>query len=403
MEDRGFARLRRQLRAHPRLGDAALGVLVVGVVLLARRFGPADMYAHTLGVEDLVEGALAVLLIAARRRWTLPVFATITVATAAFNLHAALAGPLLAASVIGTYTVASRTSRRVAVLAGAVTIVTVYVAVVIGAGRTWTNPLNATIVAWGAVAVAVGDAVRSRRSQLRAVEDRARQAEHGRDEEARRRVVEERLRIARDLHDVVAHHIAVINVQVGVAVHLLRDQPDRAEEALTHVRGAAREVLSELGTVLDVLRSGEGGEGGEAGPGGEQTAPPPGLSRLPQLLESFAAAGLRVEQRQDGAARPLPSAVDLAAYRIVQEALTNAHKHGSSATAGLLIAYGGKGLGLEVRNPAGPGRGAATGTGHGLIGLRERVSSVGGTVRAGPDPGGTFTVDAFLPIPEESA
>ncbi|MEU4242507.1 histidine kinase [Actinoplanes sp. NPDC026619] len=380
--------LRRRARSHPQLTDAGLGLLVVTAVLLAHRFGPADRYAHSLGVEDMVIGVLAVLLIAARRRWPLPVFGAVTVATAAFNLHAALAGPLLAASVICTYTVASRTSRTIATAAGAVTVVTVYVAVVIGAGRSWTDPLNASIVAWGVVAVAVGEAVRSRRAQLRVVEERARQAEHGLAEEARRQVVEERLRIARDLHDVVAHHIAVINVQVGVAGHLLRDQPDRAEEALAHVRRSARTVLSELGTVLDVLR----------GPG--DTAPPPGLSRLPQLLDSLAAAGLRVDYRSEGEPRPLPSAVDLAAYRIVQEALTNAHKHGSGDAARLHVAYTADALEVRVVNAVGP---AASGTGHGLIGLRERVSSVGGTVRTGPDAGGTFTVDACLPSVREPA
>ncbi|GAA2582713.1 hypothetical protein GCM10010435_70580 [Winogradskya consettensis] len=372
--------------------DAALGLAVVAVVLLAHRFGPA----HSLDVEDLVTAVLAVLLITARRRWTLPVFGGITVASAAFNLHAALAGPLLAASVIGTYTVASRTSRRIAVAAGTVTVVTVYVAVVIGAGRSWTDPLNATIVAWGVAAAAVGDAVRSRRAQLRVSEERARQAEHGREEEALRRVVEERLRIARDLHDVVAHHIAVINVQVGVAVHLLREQPDQAEQALTHVRQSARTVLAELGTVLAVLRS-------TSPDGFDETAPPPGLSRLPHLLESFTAAGLHVERRHDGEPRPLPSAMDLAAYRIIQEALTNAHKHGSTATARLLLAYSPQGLAIEVVNASGATRAPVSGTGHGLIGLRERVSSIGGTVRAGPDPGGTFTVDAHLPFPKDTA
>jgi signal transduction histidine kinase len=333
-------------------------------------------------------GSLALVLITLRRRWPLLVFAVVTVASAAFNLHAALVGPLLAANVICTHTVASRTTRRTALLAGVITIVTVYVAVVIGAGRNWTDPQNAAILAWGALAVAAGRAVRSRRANLRAVEKRARQAEHSRDEEARRQVVEERLRIARDLHDVVAHHIAVINVQVGVAVHLLRRQPDGAQEALVHVRQAARQVLAELSTVLDVLRAEEPNSG---------TEPPAGLSRLAHLLDSLAAAGLRVEHRQDGEARELPSAVDLAAYRIVQESLTNAHKHGSEPVARLRLDYTPAGLGIVVGNAAARKIPDADGTGHGLIGLRERVSSVGGTVRTGRGDDGQFTVHAFLP------
>jgi signal transduction histidine kinase len=313
MAERRLSGIRDRVTSHPQIADAALGILVVGVILFAVRFGPPDLYKRALDAEDFISGLAAALLIAARRRWPLAVYAAAVVLSAAFNLHAALVGSLLAAIVICTYTVASHTSRRIAVLAGIVTVTTVYISVVIGADRSWAEAQNLSIVAWGVVAVAVGDATRSRRNNLRAVEERARQAERSRDEEARRRVVEERLRIARDLHDVVAHHIAVINVQVGVAVHLLRTEPDGAEEALTHVRQASRTVLTELSTVLDVLRS----EDGQAG-----TEPPPGLSRLASLLDSLAAAGLRVEHRQQGEARRLPSAVDLAAYRIVQESLT---------------------------------------------------------------------------------
>lgn len=385
MADYRLSRIRGRVTSHPQAVDVAFGLLVVTVILFAIRAG------RPLRVEDLAASALAFALIAARRRWPLPVFGAVTAVSAAFNLHAALVGPLLAANVICTYTVASRTDRRTAVVTGAVTIVTVYVAVVIGAGRSWTDPQNAAIVVWGALSVVVGDATRIRLANLDAVEVRARQAEHSRDEEARRRVVEERLRIARDLHDVVAHHIAVINVQVGVAAHLLREQPGAAEEALAHVRHATRTVLAELSTVLDVLRSEE-----QDAEHASTTEPPPGLSRLTAMLDSLAAVGLRVEHRQKGEARPLPSAVDLAAYRIVQESLTNAHEHGSEPAARLLLDYTPAGLGIMVENAAGRPVPEADGCGHGLIGLRERVSSVGGRVRTGRDDG-RFTVDAFLP------
>lgn len=388
MAERRLSRVRGRITSHPQIADAALGLLVVGVVLFAVRFGPPELYKRALGAEDVVSGFAAVLLIAARRRWPVAVYAAAVVLSAAFNVHAALVGSLLAAIVICTYTVAAHTSRRVAVLAGIVTMASVYVSVVIGADRSWGEAQNLSIVAWSVVAVAVGDASRSRRNNLRAVEERARQAERSRDEEARRSVVEERLRIARDLHDVVAHHIAVINVQVGVAVLLLRTEPDEAEKALTHVRQASRTVLAELSTVLDVLRSEDGRSGAE---------PPPGLSRLASLLDSLAAAGLRVEHRQQGEARSLPSAVDLAAYRIVQESLTNAHKHGSEPAARLRLDYTPSGLRIEVENAAARPVADADGTGHGLIGLRERVSSVGGKVRIG-GADGQFTVRAFLPL-----
>ncbi|MFJ9631646.1 sensor histidine kinase [Streptomyces sp. NPDC101175] len=386
MADYRLSRLRGRVTSHPQAVDVAFGLLVVAVILLAVRAG------RPLRAEDFLAGASAFVLIAARRRWPLPVFGAVTVISAAFNLHAALVGPLLAANVICTYTVTSLTGRRTAAVTGTITVVTVYVAVVIGAGRTWLDPQNAAIVVWGTLAVVVGDATRIRLANLEAVEIRARQAEHSREEEARRRVVEERLRIARDLHDVVAHHIAVINVQVGVAAHLLREQPDDAEEALAHVRQATRTVLVELSTVLDVLRSEDRDTEGTD----STTEPPPGLSRLASMLASLAAAGLRVDHRQEGETRPLPSVVDLAAYRIVQESLTNAHKHGSEPLARLRLGYTPAGLKILVENAADHPAQDADGRGHGLIGLRERVSSVGGSVHTGRADG-RFTVTAFLP------
>ncbi|WP_393100702.1 sensor histidine kinase [Streptomyces sp. LN325] len=248
-------------------------------------------------------------------------------------------------------------------------------------------------MAWGGLAVAVGGAVRSRQGDLTAVEERARHAEHNRDEEARRRVVEERLRIARDLHDVVAHHIAVINVQVGVVSvspppSCGRSPPGPRRRWLTS--GGPRAPYSPISPPCWTC----------CVPGSRATRPP-GLSRLATMLDALGAAGPRVEHRQEGEARPLPSAVDLAAYRIVQESLTNAHKHGSEPVARLRLDYTPAGLGIVVENAAAQRGPDAHGTGHGLIGLRERVSSIGGTVRTGRDDGGRFTVSAFLPVASE--
>jgi signal transduction histidine kinase len=294
--------------------------------------------------------------------------------------------------VICAYTVASRTNRATAWSAGGVAALVVYLAAVTFGGQGWDSSETLEDVAWMGMAVAIGDAVRTRRAYVAAVEERAVRAEQSREEEALRRVMQERLRIARELHDVVAHNIALINVQAGVAAHLLRQQPERADEALAHIRQASRTVLDELSAVLNVLRSADDPE--------VFTEPAPGLSRLSGLLGSVAAAGLRVEHRQDGEARSLPSAVDLAAYRIVQESLTNAQKHGGDPIAQLRLSYVPGGLVIAVENRVEPGAAAPGATsGHGLTGMRERAASVGGTLEAGPDAGGRFAVHVFLPAP----
>jgi signal transduction histidine kinase len=293
----------------------------------------------------------------------------------------------IAAAVIAVYTVASRANRKTAWLAGGITALAIYLTGGIWVTDGWLGP-NIAVVAWIGMATAFGDATRDRRAYLLAVEERARRAELTREQEARRQVAEERLRIARDLHDVMAHHIAVINVHAGLANHTLRDNPDKAEESLGHVRQAAQTVLDELATVLSVLR--------QTGDSPAPTEPVPGLSRLGDLLESLASTGLRVGHQQIGQARPLPPAVDHAAYRIVQEALTNAGKHGSGTIAHLRIEYPTDAVIVDVTNPS-PKRSATTDSpGHGLIGMRERTAAIGGTFTAGQATN-QFHVHAVLP------
>jgi signal transduction histidine kinase len=182
----------------------------------------------------------------------------------------------------------------------------------------------------------------------------------------------------------------MINVQAGVAAHVLRQQPEQAEEALGHVRKAARTVLDEISTLLGVLRR-------EDDP--IESEPTRGLGRLSGLLDSLAAAGLHVEHRQEGSARELSSAVDLAAYRIVQESLTNAQKHGDDPAVRLLLAYTPEGLRILISNSAASDD---DGEGHGLVGMRERASAVGGTLQTGHTDG-RFVVRAFLPSSEVRA
>ncbi|MEV1146301.1 sensor histidine kinase, partial [Micromonospora sp. NPDC049799] len=348
--------------------------------------------------HHLLVGCAALVL---RRRHPLPVLAVVTGTAAVSILVEQARGPFVLTVALAAYTVANRTDRRTAAVAGAVSAVVVGAAAVVTLGVSWVDPAVVVLLLWFGVAVAAGDAVRSRRAYVAVLEERALRAEQTREEEARRRVAEERLRIARELHDVVAHHIALINVQAGVAGHLLRGQPDAAEEALGHVRAASRTVLDELATVLGVLRRDEETEA--------PVEPAPSLNRLDALVEGFA-TGQPVRWTVAGQPRPLPTAVDVAAYRIIQESLTNAHKHAPGAAVAVRLRYDAAGLTIEVRDdgagspsPAPDGPGSTPGAGMGLLGMRERAESVGGTFTAGPRPADGFLVRADLPAPEEAA
>jgi signal transduction histidine kinase len=294
-------------------------------------------------------------------------------------------GLIVALGVI-TYSIAAHTDRRMGWTCALAASVTVYTTVVVLDHDMWFQGEVLGIFAWVFMAAAVGDAARSHRAYVAEVEERARRAEQTREEEARRRVTDERLRIARELHDVVAHHIAVINVQAGAATHVLQKQPEQVAPVLAHIREASDNVLKEIQSVVGVLRN-----PGEP----DSTEPVPGLGRLPDLLAGLENARFRVYCRQDGESRELPALVDLAAYRIVQEALTNAHKHGDGGAA-LRIGYEGDGVVIEVINGLRAGA-VHPGSGYGLVGMRERAASAGGTVSAGVTPDGVFRVYAVLP------
>jgi signal transduction histidine kinase len=207
--------------------------------------------------------------------------------------------------------------------------------------------------------------------------------------EARRRAGEERLRIARELHDVLAHNISLINVQAGVALHLMDEQPGQSRSALVAIKQASNDALEELRSVLDVLRQGE-----EQPP----RAPASDLAHLNSLVAGVSATGLEVRTRVEGTPRPLPAGVDLAAFRIVQEALTNLTRHAGPASATVLVGYGSEELTAQVDDD---GRGPASngaGQGNGIRGMRERAAALGGELAAGPRPGGGFRVRARLPL-----
>ncbi|MEV6124127.1 histidine kinase [Streptomyces sp. NPDC052077] len=268
------------------------------------------------------------------------------------------------------------------------------------------QPTGALSVALSAVVVALATALRGRREARSAL---ARQTTLTAEERARRTLLEERGRIARELHDVVAHHMSVISIQAQVAPHLVTDPPEELRENLEGIRRNAVEALTELRRVLGVLRSEETGAAGDPlapGGGGRGTtagtagphAPQPTLDRLDALLENVRAAGLDVTSTTAGERRPLPPGVELSAYRIVQEALSNTLRHAPGATARLHLAYRRDGLEVEVANTRAARRPAPTpGAGHGLLGMRERVAMLGGRMTAGPRADGGYGVTVFLP------
>ena len=254
------------------------------------------------------------------------------------------------------------------------------------------------MLVWTALAFALGVAVRTQRAYVSALAERARRADENREQEARTRVVEERVRIARELHDVVAHHIAVINVHAGLARRAIGRDAGTVDTSLGHVQEAARTVLDELGTVLRVLRSNDVAESASE----PTTQPTPGLERLDELLGTFAAAGLLVRKSATGRPRAMDPACDLAAFRIIQESLTNAAKHGADGQAELTLTYEASGLTIEVSNlvhkdPAGSSIGVPAPAGHGLIGMRERAAACGGSLTARQDDRGVFGVVAVIP------
>jgi signal transduction histidine kinase len=238
----------------------------------------------------------------------------------------------------------------------------------------------------------LGDAIRTQRAHLDALTDRAERAERTREALARQRVAEDRLSTARDLHDVVAHQIAVINLHAGVASSALRTRPDDAEASLTLIRTASRTVLTEIGDLLAALRDPDAVDAGL-----------PGLALLDDVLRDLAAHGMDVTVRTvpgpDHAAPELPAAVDAVALRVVQEALTNAHKHGTGRRAHLLVEHLPRSVRITVTNPVGlaGGSDAGPGTGYGLLGTAERVGSVRGTLRHGLDGLGSWVLVAELP------
>jgi signal transduction histidine kinase len=405
------ARAVQWLRAHPLAFDALLAVCVLAVTLCASvtvarppdggpGFGKRDLPAHTLVLTLLACAALAL-----RRRYPMTVLSAVSaLGLAELALGTGSHQPeerhssILIIMVVALFTVAIRTDRPTTWRVGLAAVAVFAPAAMALGAQPWYDSENLGVFAWTALAAASGEAVRSRRAMVDAIRERAERAERTREEEARRRVAEERMRIARELHDVVAHHIALVNVQAGVASHVMDTRPDQAKEALGHIRQASRRALGELQTTVGLLRHRDE----PIAP----TEPARGLGVLDELVEGFSRTGMTVTVDAPAAAGPLPSAVDLAAYRVVQEALTNVHKHaGPKAVARVVIArWGGAGnavLRITVDDD-GPCEDTVTGkglgSGHGLTGMRERAAALSGTCEAGRKEGGGFRVLVTLPL-----
>ena len=338
---------------------------------------------------DWVALALAVALLLTRRRFPVPTLAAAVVASTVIIAITDRPTGLLPIALVALFTVASRYERRQAIIAGALTTAGFVFMITALLRRDAVDGASLAAIAWPAFATAAGAAVRSARLNIAAAQDRAARAEESRELEARRRVIEERLRIARDVHDLVAHHIAVVNVQSGVAGHLLESDPAGAAEALDVVREAAGTVIDQLGELLGVLRSDDDAT--------DPTAPTPDMAAIDDLISSFGSSGLSVQDERSGRPRPLSQSAELAAYRVVQEALTNAHKHGDG-TASITLRFDDDGLRIVVTNPIAPGPSSADDGGYGLAGMRERVTAVGGSVESGrTGDGRTFRVAASIP------
>jgi len=371
------------------VAEAGLPVLVaagfvVGSALLAgaRTLGP-------VGYGLLVAGAAALLV---RRNHPVAALAGTVIPAFAYDVLDYPGGLCTIAVGVALFAVADAGHRRAGISA-IVAVVGGFLAIGVLLGRGHVIDLITALwfAGWLVASLILGETTRSRLAYVEEVEQRAIEAERSREDEAHRRASEERIRIARELHDVLAHRISMISVQSGVGAHLLDRDPDQARTALVAVNQASKEALQELRATLGLLRQVDGPE---------TRSPAPGLAQLERVIASTTAAGLDVRLDVTGEPRDLPTGVDLAAYRIIQESLTNVIRHARAATARIAIAYRradlviqieDDGRGVDEHGPPAPG-------GNGLLGMRERAAALGGDLEAGPLAVGGFRVRARLPL-----
>ena len=361
----------------------ALATGLVTVAGIAARDEPGSLRPDVLGYS-LGIGAAAALLW--RRRFPTAVVVVVELLNVVYHAIGYPGGPPVVSLWVALFSAAALGRQRAA-LAGLLS----WVAISVVAQLVFGNDSPTYVVAEAGLITCsyLLGALQHSRDQYRAeMLERARLAEAQLDREAEQRVIDERLRIARELHDVMAHTITAITVQAGSGVDVFEERPDQARVALEAIRGLSREAMSELRATIGPLRSG----------GGEQPGlvPAPGLDDLANLIDTVQRAGIAVELVRDGDASPLPASVDLTAYRIVQESLTNVVRHAGARRASLVIRRRPEAVTVEVRDD-GRGPNGRMPPGHGITGMAERVQALGGTFSAGEAPGGGFQVVAILP------
>ncbi len=343
--------------------------LVIAPLTLANSNDPyrrPTLFAYVLTIASIVPYYF-------RRRAPLPVLVASAAGLMILTLAEYESGPVSQIVLIGTYTIAAYcgTRRR---LVGALTIAACFVLLgIFGAPDLNAADLFSNIAVFTA-AYFFGSTIRNRRLYMEQLEERAALLVRERDEEAKRAVADERLRIAQELHDVVAHSMGVIAVQAGVGAHIIDTDPVEAKKSLEAIADTSRSTLTEIRRMLGVLREDTGAE----------YEPAPDLAELPRLVDSVRAAGLEVEVRVEGGAGDVPPGVSFTAYRIVQEALTNVLKHAGPAHAIVVVDYEPGVVRLEITDDGRGVNGRATNGGHGLVGMRERVAVYGGALEAAP-------------------
>jgi signal transduction histidine kinase len=370
-----------------------LALTVGGAIGEAYPFQPDDRtyQGHPLAVPPwpaFLLVAVAGLVTVFRYRYPWPALLVSIAAAGGYTALGYVNGAVLIAPLVVLYAIAAVSPLRTAIVAAVVTLIPLAVLTAVF------NPLGTfggSFPVWPAVvavALFAGIAVGNRRGRLAALEARAELAERTREDEARRRVDAERLRIARELHDVVAHTMSTINVQANAITYAHPELPEPVRDAVTSIKEGSKRGLSELRTILAVLRQVDEPE---------PTRPTSGLNALDSLVATMTDAGLPTTVHTTGAVRALPAPIDLAAYRIIQESLTNALRHASPATATIRLDYAATHLDIEVAD-TGPGTSSAgEGSGHGIRGMAERATALGGTLDTGPGPRGGFRVQARLP------
>jgi signal transduction histidine kinase len=387
--------------AAPALTDAVVGFGVAVLVLAAGAAGagppwisdPRPLDAVAVGLVGVVAGALAL-----RRRYPVAVLVVLNAAALAWAAGQ-YPGPLIMlAPLIACYTLAAARGWRWGLAGTVVTALSALVAIRLAFGAAEAAGISGIAVWMAATAGAAGTAVGYYRALLVATRAQLAREAQTREAQARRRAVEERLRIARELHDVFGHTMATISVQAGVGIHLLQTRPAQAVEALTTIKQISDQALTDVKIILGILRADNDPD--------QPRTPRGGLDRLEGLLDPLRATGVQPQLTVHGSARPLPAAVDLAAYRIIQEALTNVLRHARARTAWLDLRYEPEQVVIQIRDDgsaASPGQAHTNGQdGHGISGMRERALALSGQFTAGPHPDGGFQVRCALPTPDQA-